>query len=124
LCEAGAIGDAVLVIPVNTFLLFELIAASLLALWVVVRFPTLGPKSIRSGLALCIVALAVFQFVPLGVVALTHLPHGAYVALFGGALPGFFFVFLAAAWLMRSLAGALGGSGGGPGHHVPVDARS
>jgi putative effector of murein hydrolase LrgA (UPF0299 family) len=124
LCEVVANGDAVLVIPVDTFLCFELVAASLLALWLVARFPRLGPKALRPALAVCIGALAVFQFVPVGVVALAHLPHGAYVALFGCTLPGYFFVFLAAAWLMRSLAGALGGSGGGPGHHVPVDARS
>ena len=49
---------------------------------------------------------------------------GRFVAAAGVCLIYVIFVFLAAAWLMRSLTGALGGSGGGPGHHVPVDARS
>jgi hypothetical protein len=49
-----------------------------------------------------------------------RLPHGAYAALFGCALPEFVFAFLVAAWLIRSLVSALGRSGGGPGHQVPA----
>jgi hypothetical protein len=109
---------------VDAFLCGELIAAAVLAMWVVVRFPKLGPKTMRSALVAIAVGLGLIQLLPLGVSLTVRLPHGAYAALFGCALPCFFGVFLAAGWTMRLLAGAFGGSGGGGGHRVPARARS
>ena len=60
---------------------------------------------------------------PWGATALLGLPHGVYVTLFACVLPNFFAGFLAAAWLLRILAGAVGGSDGG-GHRVPATARN
>lgn len=111
-------------ISLSAFLRVELVAAALLALWVVVRYPRLGPKSLRSAMAVAGVAYAVMQFTSLGVALVIRLPHGTYAALFGCALPSFFAAFLASAWLMRVFAGTLGGSGGGGGHRVPAPARS
>jgi hypothetical protein len=111
-------------ISVPTFLSGELVAAAVLALWVTARFPTLGPKSFRSAVGVVVVGLGLMQVVPFGITFLLQLPHGAYVALFGCALPGFFGTFLSAAWLLRLLSGSFGGSGGGGGHRVPAPARS
>ena len=110
-------------ISVHGFLCVELVAAAALALWVVTRFPRFGPTSVRSAAGLCVAALVLFQPLPFVVGAVVRLPYGAYAALFGCALPEFVLAFLVAAWLIRSLAGALGGSGGGPGHHVPAALR-
>ena len=109
-------------ISIPTFLSAEFIAAATLALWTVTRFPRLGPKSLRSALILCIAALALLQLLPLGVKAAVHLPNGGYAAIFGCVLPALVAVFLAVAWLMRLLAGQLGGAGGGGGggHTVPA----
>jgi hypothetical protein len=112
------------VISVSMFMCAELVAAAALALWVVARYPRLGPKSIRSAIVLVIVAFTVLRLSTLGQSSLVGMPHGAYVLLFGSVLPSFFMAFLAAAWLMRILAGAFGGSGGGGGHRVPADSRS
>jgi hypothetical protein len=113
------------VISVSAFMCAELVAAAVLALWVVARYPRLGPKSIRSALAVLCAAFVVMQLSSLGVVPLLGLPHGVYLTLFCCVLPSFFAGFLAAAWLMRALAGALGGSGGGGGgHRVPAPVRS
>jgi nucleoside recognition membrane protein YjiH len=112
------------VISVSAFMGAELVAAAVLALWVVSRYPRLGPKSVRSALAVVGAAFVVMQLSSFGVTPLLELPHGAYLTLFGCVLPSFFAGFLAAAWLMRVLAGALGGSGGGGGHRVPVPARN
>jgi hypothetical protein len=107
------------------FLYVELVAAAVLALWVVARYPGFGPKSVRSALAALCVAFVVMQLSSYGVTPLLGLPHGAYLTLFGCVLPSFFAGFLAAAWLLRVLAGALGGSGGGGGgHRVPAPARN
>jgi hypothetical protein len=105
------------------FMSVELVAAAVLALWVVARYPRLGPKSLRSALVLVGVAFAVLELSTFGVGPLLALPHGAYLTLFGCVLPSFFAAFLAAAWLLRVLAGALGGSDGGGGHRVPAPAR-
>jgi len=105
-------------ISVQAFLCVELVAAAALALWVVARFPRLGPKSIRAASGLCLAAAALFRPLPVLIEAVVRLPHGAYVAIFACALPQFVFSFLVAAWLIRAFAGALGGSGRGPGHRV------
>lgn len=109
----------------TVFMSTLLVASALLAIWVVARYPRLGPKSIRSAFVVVGAAYGVLQLASLAVGPLLALPHGAYVALFGCVLPSFFTGFLAAAWLMRILAGALGGSGGGGGgHRVPAPARN
>jgi energy-coupling factor transporter transmembrane protein EcfT len=110
-------------ISVSAFLTAELVAAALLALWVVVRFPKLGPKSLRSALGGLVACMAVLKIVPFGVNLMVRLPHGTYAALFGCALPCFFAAFLVGGWTMRLLVGRFGGSGGGGGHRVPARAR-
>ena len=111
-------------ISIPMFLRAEFVGAALIALWMITVFPRLGPKSLRSSLIVCIVALGLLQVVPLGVRAAIHLPNGTYAALFGCVLPVLVAVFLAVAWLLRLLAGQLGGSGGGGGgHRVPASAR-
>jgi hypothetical protein len=111
-------------ISLSAFLHVELVAAAVLALWVVARYPKFGPKSLRSATAVAVIALLVMQIASFGVGPMIRLPHGMFAALFGCTLPSFFAAFLAAAWLMRVLAGALGGSGGGPGHRVPAPSRT
>ena len=100
-------------ISVTTFLTCELLGAAVLALWVVARFPSSGPRTIRTCFAVSAVALLALRCVPFGVPMALGLPHGEYAVLLGLVLPSLFAAFLAAAWLMRALAGALGGSGGG-----------
>ena len=102
-----------------------LVASATLALWVVARFPRLGPKSLRSAFAVAGVAFVALQLSTFGVAPLLGLPHGLYLTVFGCVLPSFFACFLAGAWLMRLLAAGLGGSGGGGGgHRAPAPARS
>lgn len=112
-------------ISVSAFMGAELVAGAVLALWVAARFPRLGPKSLRSAVVVVGAAFLVLQLSTFGVTPLLGLPHGVYLTLFGCVLPTFFVGFLAGAWLMRVLAGTLGGSGGGGGgHRVPAPART
>ena len=102
-----------------------LVASATLALWVVARYPRLGPKSLRSAFAVAGAAFVALQLSTFGVAPLLGLPHGLYLTVFGCVLPSFFACFLAGAWLMRLLAAGLGGSGGGGGgHRAPAPARS
>jgi hypothetical protein len=108
-------------ISVRAFLCIDFTGAALLALWVVARFPRFGPKSMRTALVGCIAGFVLLQVVPFGVGLALLFPYGEYAALFGWLLPAMFAVFLSFAWLMRQLAGLLGGgSGGGPGERVPA----
>ena len=112
-------------ISVSVFIGAELVAGAVLALWVAARYPGFGPKSLRSAMVVVGAAFLVMQVSSFGMTPLLGLPHGIYLTLFGYVLPTFFAVFLAAAWLLRVLAGQLGGSGGGGGgHRVPAAARS
>jgi len=106
-------------ISIPQFLSVEIVAAAVIALWVVVRFPRQGPKTIRSAGMLVGLALILLQLAPTGLRLSAHLPFGTYAGLFGCVLPSFFGAFLSGGWLMRVLASALGGSGGG-GHRVPT----
>ena len=110
-------------ISIYVFLSVELVAAAVLALWVIARYPRFGPTSLRTAIALVAVGLIVLQLVSGAVALVSTLPHGTYLALFSCVLPSYFAVFLAAGWVMRLLAGALGGSGGGTGHRAPAPSR-
>jgi len=101
------------VISVRVFLCFEVAAAAALALWLGTRFPALSPTSLRSALGRCLVAVGFARLIPLPMSAVLHLPHGAYVALFGCVLPAFVAAFLAALWLLALLADRVTGGGGG-----------
>jgi len=105
-------------IPLTVYLYMELISAAALALWVITRWPRLGPKSIVAAAAAVVVALAVGNFASAGVAAAVTLPFGIYAALLGCILPVFFLIFLATGWLVRSLLGAASGGSGGTGHSV------
>ncbi len=98
------------VISIQAYLCFELVASAVLALWVVARFPRLGPSSLRPASALCLGSIALVRLVPIAATLLRDLPHGGYAVLFACAV-AFFVAFLSAIWLMRSFAGMLGSPG-------------
>jgi hypothetical protein len=118
----GRNGEDAHVISAATFLVIEFLAAAVLALWVLVRFPRLGPTALRPAVLVAFAGLVVLRIASVGVGLVLALPYGVYLALLGCALPGLFAAFLSAAWLLRALASALPGSGGGPGE--PVRSRA
>jgi hypothetical protein len=95
----------------TTFMMLLCTGSAVLALWLVVRFPDLGPSDVTKALlhvALSIVALQLV--VPaIHVVAATGLPAAQLVVSFGIVLPGLTYVFVAAAWLIRAAQGRLQG---------------
>lgn len=96
-----------------TLISLDILAAAVLALWVVVRFPRLGPKSLLWAAAAfiggqCLPSLGAPMLVPV-----LHLPHGLALATVGIVLPVFFGWFLTVAWLFRAIIGGVGRGGGG-----------
>jgi hypothetical protein len=98
----------------HSFTLVLTVAGAILSLWVVVRFPRIGPKSLYVALANVVVAYLV------GIAAAgplmdflqrVHVPGSIALTVVGGALPPLVYLFTSAAWLIRSLQGLLA-----PGH--------
>lgn len=96
-----------------TLISVDVVAAAALALWVLVRFPRLGPRSLLWAFA----AFLAGQWAPsVGVLFLMpvlRLPHGLELATVTVVLPAFFAWFLTLAWLFRAIISRLGGGGGG-----------
>jgi hypothetical protein len=89
--------------PETTTLVFA-VGAALLALWVDVRFPKLGPPSLPLGFVLHVafVLLVCRVVVPSGL-AVTSGSSAALtlLGLFAIGLPGLVYVFLVAVWTLR-----------------------
>jgi hypothetical protein len=95
----------------TTFVLFLCSGAALLALWLAMRFPDLGPDDVTKALLHVALSVVVLQLlVPaIHVVGATGLPGAQFVVSFGIVLPGLTYVFLAAAWLIRAAGARLQG---------------
>jgi hypothetical protein len=95
----------------TTFVLFLCSGAALIALWLVARFPELGPNDVTKALLHVAISVVVLQLlVPaIHAVGATGLPGAQFVVSFGIVLPGLTYVFLAAGWLIRSTAARLQG---------------
>ena len=100
-------------IPLSAFLDLELAAAALLAGWVLVARPGVGPRSVWWAALLAIVAFALGDGTPYLVRLIAKVPFGPYIALFLCVLPMLFFMLISAAWLIRALLGLFGSGGGG-----------
>lgn len=96
---------------IANFVLVLCAGAALLALWLVVRFPDLGPNEITWALLHVALSVVVLQLMvhTIGVVGRSGVPAARFVAAFGIVLPGLMYMFVAAAWLMRAAAGRLQG---------------
>lgn len=98
---------------VGSFLWIELFAAAALALWVALRYPSLGPKSIGSAL-LAFLAGQCAPSIGLWLLPLiVQLPDGSHLVLLIVVLPALFVMLLTTVWLLRVCATAYGGPRGG-----------
>src|SRR5919201_1000873 len=93
----------------GSFLLVFSLGAAALALWIFVRLPKLGPSSVTRAFVHVAVAMVVGVLLQpaLAGVAESGLPLAVFVALFGVALPGLTYMFVAGAWLIRAAGGAV-----------------
>lgn len=95
----------------TTFVLFLCTGAALIALWLAMRFPELGPEDVTKALLHVGISVVVLQLmVPaIHVVSATGVPGAQFVVSFGIVLPGLTYVFVAAAWLIRATGRRLQG---------------
>jgi hypothetical protein len=95
---------------IDVFVLFLAVGASLVALWLVVRFPGVMPRTFGTALLHLGAALVLASAATNGASLLVQsgMRNAAYVATFAIILPSLVYIFTAAAWLITVLQGALG----------------
>ena len=88
---------------VETFITILCVGAAVLALWIVVTKPKLGPHDLRRALLHILASIAIGYLIAPGIraIAAIGVPGAPFVGTFGVALPALTYMFLAAAWLMR-----------------------
>jgi hypothetical protein len=88
---------------VQTFVTILCVGAAVLALWIVVTRPRLGPHDLRRALVHVLLSIAIGYAISPGIraIAAIGVPAAAFVGTFGIALPALTYMFLSAAWLMR-----------------------
>jgi hypothetical protein len=91
------------------FLLVFSLGAAALALWIFVRMPKLAPSSLTRAFVHVAAAMVVGALLKpaLAGVAESGFPLAAFMALFGVALPGLTYMFVAGAWLLRAASAGL-----------------
>lgn len=97
---------------IQAFVMVEAVGAALLALWLVVRYPGAGPTSLR-GAAVQIGAsvLLGWALAPLTTLVVgSGVPAAALIAALLVVLPALVYIFMAWAWMVKVLQGALGQS--------------
>ena len=94
------------------FVMVQAVGAALLALWLVTRFPDQGPTSLRGALLQLGASMLVgWVLTPLTTFTVgSGLPAAAFLAAFLIVLPGLVYIFVAWAWMVKVLQGALGRS--------------
>jgi hypothetical protein len=88
----------------SLFGLFFAVAAALLALWILVRFASFGPRTILWAVIQTLIACVLLQLVvPAAFAAIDAraLPGTVYLQVFGVALPFLVYAFLAGGWVTR-----------------------
>ena len=95
---------------VEVLLLIFCVGAAVLALWVDVRFPSIGPSDIWRALIRLVLILALGQLVPHAVGYVIRAGVAPATALLALGLPALVLFFLAMFWLLRALQGMLAGA--------------
>jgi hypothetical protein len=88
------------------FLAALVTGSALLALWLHVRVPRLAPAKLGPAIAHAVLALVALQFLPSAAASTAW----ALVVVFGLALPGLVYVFLASIWCLAAMQRLLPGS--------------
>jgi hypothetical protein len=98
-------------VDVHSILLVYACGAALLAVWLVVRFPTFGPSSVIGSTGLLLAAFGVASIVPIFVEWLIAEGSvlGGFFALVGLVLPTLALMFWSAVLLFRACAGLFPG---------------
>ena len=79
--------------------------AALLALWIIARFTSFGPRSVGWAAAHVVVAIVLLTVLlppAIDAVGASGIPAATYFQVFGVALPLFVYAFLSGGWVTRA----------------------
>jgi hypothetical protein len=79
--------------------------AALLALWTVLRFDRIGPRTVFWAMVNVIAACVLLQVLlpaALGTIAESGIPAATWISVFGVALPLLFYAFVSGGWIVRA----------------------
>ena len=98
--------------PLPVFIVIYAAGAAVLALWVDVRFPRLGPGSMRVAGAHVIAAMTIAQLVsvPIGTMLDPAQPQRTAALLVTIVLPTLVYAFLTGLWMFKICQRMLGGA--------------
>lgn len=87
-----------------------MVAAAGLALWIIARYTTFGPKSIVWALVHAVSACILLRLIPpiLNDIGTSGVRGAPYVEIFAVALPLLVYGFLASGWVAKAALGLLG----------------
>ena len=90
----------------GAFLLVFALGAAVLAIWICVCLPKLGPANLTRAFGHVVAAMALGALLKPALVgvAASGLPLALFAAVFGVALPALTYMFVAGAWLIRAAA--------------------
>jgi hypothetical protein len=95
-------------VRLHAFVLVLTCGAALLALWILARFTSFGPRSIPVAVVHVVVAMVLLKLaLPPALDAVGSLPAAPYVKVFGVALPLFVYAFLSGGWVTRLAIGQM-----------------
>jgi hypothetical protein len=97
---------------IQGFVMVEAVGAALIALWLIVRFPSRGPESFKGALVHLGAAMLIgWALAPVTTLVVgTGIAAAGYLAAFLLILPGLIYTFVAWAWMVKLLQGAMGRS--------------
>lgn len=100
---SAAVIGGVLAMSMNSFVIALALGAAVLAIWIVARFPSIGPPNLSRALVhlMAAVVVGVVTAPAIRGIAALAVPGAAFVGTFGVALPALTYMFLAAVWLLR-----------------------
>jgi hypothetical protein len=96
-------------VSVHAFVLALVCGSAALALWILARYASFGPRTLFWAIAHVLIAMVLLQVVsvPLGAINASGLPATRFLCAFGVALPLFVYAFLSGGWVARVSLGML-----------------
>jgi hypothetical protein len=92
-------------VSAQAFAISLAVAAALLALWTIVRFESIGPRTVTWAIVNFIAAYVLLQVLlpaALDTIGASGIPAATWVSAFGVALPLLLYAFLSGGWMVRA----------------------
>jgi hypothetical protein len=85
------------------------VGAAALALWIIARYASVGPRTLLWAMAHVVVACVLLRLLPYLFAGLDEsgVPGVLYVKIFGAALPLLVYAFLSGGWMTKLAVGLL-----------------